>query len=188
VAGSETWAAATSTATTTTTALAALRTCAGHPPTCPAAHSGRTEARAGLVNLFTLLRSRLLPRLRSRLLHFSLGLLQLLPRAAELPTRLPCLLTVLSVLLNLRVQVLAILNPLLLKVADALAELIQLLGPQTIPILQAILVLSLKAVLLPRLVRLLGGQGQHRATHNQKDSGQGAQNLEQLLIDVLMCH
>jgi hypothetical protein len=87
------------------------------------------------VNPVALLGARFLPRLRARLLHLSLGLANLLARAVELPARLPCLLTVLSVLLNLRVQMLAILRPLLLEVPDALAELIHILSLETIPVL-----------------------------------------------------
>jgi hypothetical protein len=99
------------------------------------------------------------------LLHLALGCANLLARLADLLARFLRLRALLAVLLDLGAQVLAVLNLLLLKVPEALAELNQILSLETILILglEAILVLSLKPILVPRLVWLLGGQGQQRA-------------------------
>jgi hypothetical protein len=87
------------------------------------------------VNLLALLGALLHPRLRSRLLHLALGCANLLARLVNLPARFLRLRALLAVLLNLGVQVLAVPNPLLLEVPEALAELIQILSLETIPVL-----------------------------------------------------
>jgi hypothetical protein len=104
----------------------------------------------------------------------------LLPRLTGLLPRLLSLLTVLAVLPSLDAKVLTVANLLLLQVPDALANLIHVLR------LQAILVPSLKAVLVPRLVWLLGGQGQHRAGREQKRAGQYVYALAYGSNDFLM--
>jgi hypothetical protein len=104
----------------------------------------------------------------------------LLPRLTGLLPRLLSLLTVLAVLPSLDVKVLTVANLLLLQVPDALANLIHVLR------LQAILVPSLKAVLVARLVWLLGGQGQHRAGREQKRAGQYVYALAYGSNDFLM--
>jgi hypothetical protein len=90
------------------------------------------------------------------LLHLLLGRADLLLSPLELAARLLGLRAVLAVLLNGGVQPVAVLDPLLLELADAVANLI------------AILLLSLDLIPVPRLIRLLRSCRKRRRKNQQE--------------------
>jgi hypothetical protein len=175
-------------ATSRTSALTA-GAAAAHAAALPAARSGGSESRSGLMNLLAGANTVLLLGLRLDLLHLLLGLAQLLARLLELLPRLAGLRAVFAILFGLGFDLSAILLLLFLQVANArlqpilslelIADLKLVPGLEHITVLKLVAIANLILGLIAR--RFLGGSGPSDGREHQRQSRGCRQGAEKSL-------